>query len=116
MNWENIKKQLVKGAIFAINALLVTGGVFYFKNQDQQKKQAQLSEEQEYNDEVAKFEMANAQNEAAFIKKEKEQSIANNPDVITEESKVFVQKTIPVETAKKASSPKPAPKKTTTKS
>ncbi len=98
MDWKKIRDNLVKVGILGINVLLATGGVYYAKNQDQQKKETQFKEAEAYNKEVAKYEIDQIQQALKDSKIQKEESIAGNPDTVTKQETVSVKKTIPAVT------------------
>lgn len=95
MDWKKIKDISVKIGIFGINALLVAGGVYYAKSQDQKKKEVELKEAEAYNEEVAKHEVNSIQEAIVSIKEEATRSIEGNPKTVSKQEVVEVKKYIP---------------------
>ena len=98
MDIKKIKENLVKFSILVLNVVLAIGGVLYFKNKDQQKKEEKLSEEKAYNESVAKYEIDQIQSALKESNIQKEQSIVNNPGTVSKQETVTVKKTIPAVT------------------
>lgn len=107
MNWKKIKDNSVKIGIMAINLLLAAGGVYYFKNKDQQRKETQLQETENYNKEVARYETDLIQSALKESVLEKEKSISANSGEITKQETVTVKKIIPAVT-EQVKVPKPS--------
>jgi|GEM_PF-6598462 len=76
MEIGKIKENLVKVTIFIVNLALMAGGVFYFKNQDQKKKEVQIREEEVYNEKIAREEARQLQEAAEVERINKEEIIA----------------------------------------
>ena len=82
-------------AILLLNVVLAAGGVYYFKDKDRQKKEIELSEEKAFNEEVEKYNADVIQEAVSALRTERENSIAGNPDAITKETIVKVERYIP---------------------
>lgn len=107
MDIKKIKENAVKISILVLNIILAVGGVFYFKNKDQQKKEVKLEEEKGYNEDVAKYEMDQIQSALSEVKIQKEESVANNPETVAGQKTEVVKKTYPAVT-KEVAVPKPS--------
>lgn len=107
MDTKKIKENSVKILILVLNVILAVGGVFYFKNKDQQKKEEKVSQDQVQSDEAAKYEIDKIQQALTESKIANEESIAGNPDTVTKQETTTIQKTYPAVT-KQSSAPKPS--------
>jgi len=95
---EKTKNNLIAWVVFFLNIVLAAGGVLYMKNQDVRKKQMQLDEKQNNNEEIAMQKEDQVQKAIFLDRENKLKSIEGNSGAITRNSTETVQKSVPAVT------------------